>query len=323
MASVRDADLAATKRVELPKDGDVSAAVLEYAKAVDVPVVVPSGIALERPVGGDSMPWRLAVARLAAAAKLSVREYGSVLALAPDAGSLPYAAPLTLALKDVDIVDFAKALAGRVKVAFVVAGDVKGRVSCELTAASWRDALACVAKQLGVEVDGCGAVLVLRPAQAYARAPHVSCRQAHVIPVLLRATGKPLGSALANFAKGELGKIDAEIDGADPAAALAALATAVSCRVTQTDSLNAKTDTYVLTTRDASEARADVNAAAADLQTFAALVRTSTKIEVSVPDEDKQRFAVFATGTPLLDLLQAAARVTHHQLRVDPTPHIR
>ncbi|HLQ38903.1 MAG TPA: hypothetical protein VK348_13930 [Planctomycetota bacterium] len=253
------------------------------------------------------LPWRTAVAELAARIGAGVGEYGPILVLAPRVKTLPYETPLTLVTKDVDVRAFAKTVAARTGVAIVLAGDVHGRVRCDLNQASWRDALGEVARQLGCVVEGCGAVLVLRRAPV-AAAPTLRTHFEFVDLGLAEAVATIAKITSANVVVERMADVKVSVQGDEVScgAVLAAIAAAVD-----TNFMGEAPNLFRLGGGNiAPKTATDVTAEDVDLRTFAELVRTATQINVPVPSDAKERLTVFAIAAPLADLLRAAALAT-------------
>ena len=312
VATVSTADVRPTpdQTIDVPQKGEAAAAILDIAQRVGVPLVLAGGPTSDFVSDDQGLHWRAAIARLALGLKAGVGEYGPILTVVPGAKSLPYEVPLTLTANDVDVRAFAKALSARVGVALVVAGDVRGRVRCELDKVSWRDVLEFVAGQLGCVVEGRGTVLVLRRGPGVAApAPRTAfhfvdmdCNRAFA--AIASITGSNL--VIAAVVQGTVTVQAGNVSGRAMAEAVAA---SIGAEVREEGRI-----LHVDRSAAVPEMPADVTAEDVDLRTFAELVRSSTQVALDVPADAKEHLAVFASGAPLEDLLRAVALATGHKL---------
>jgi hypothetical protein len=263
------------------------------------------------------VPFRDAVARLAAAAGGSIREVDGVLVVRAGAGGLPWQRRVTLHTQAVDVRAFALALCTQAGVDLVVAGDVQGRVRCDLEQASWRDALDVAADGLGAEVVGCGAVLLLRPRAANATAPprvrfaYAGLPSATIVDAIAR-----IGGLNVVASPGLAGRLIVAAVGVEPGAVLAAVALAAGAEHVEEDRGIHRLVVDVPTAAPAPPA-AQFAAKDLTLATFADLLEASTRVRVAVPAAEGRTLSVFARAAAVRDLARAAARATGRRLTCD------
>lgn len=309
---ITTADLPPEPRVDLVAGADVVGEMLRIGKQVAVPVVVAGDVVGKVKTAKQALPWRQAMAMLAATAGAGIEELGPVL-IVRQAKSLPYDQRLSLVAEDLQVGAFAKVLAAKVGVDLVIDGRVRGRIRCDFQAVSWRDALDAVASQLGCSVIGCGSVLVLRPQQAVTppRRTSFAFRDKAVTEVFDVVAKMTASNILV--APGSWGTVSLQVLNLDVGVLLPALARAAGGRY------RFERQIHMLMMAEATALPpVDVTAEHVDLRTFAELARSSTAIEIGVPDDAVARLTVFARHASFADLVAAAALATGREVVVDP-----
>jgi len=162
-----------TKRIVTAEATDSSDRLLDLANFDETSIIItqavkgPSKVALK-----DCTP-RESVERIAAELNVGFAEYNGVLLIGGLGRSGQTGRRVTMRCEAMPVAAFLRQLHARSGANLVLAGNIAGKVTCEVTDAPWRAVLDNVCAQLKLEVVGCGTVLAVRPQQPAPKAPRV------------------------------------------------------------------------------------------------------------------------------------------------------
>jgi len=297
---------AACEPIDPPPPGDGVTRLLAVAKGAPFGMVVAPGVHGASKVDLARLTPREAVGHIAAELGTGVAEFGAIVVV-----GLGPAAPVerlrcTASVKDIDVRDLGKVLHAKTGMNFVVAGDLAGRVTFDLEAVSARALLDVVAKQLSLDVVGCGSVLALRRASQRSEPPRAAPDfDRGELRHVLTYTANVVGAKIV-IDPAVVGIVSVRPNSCDPTDVLTALAAAVGADVRRLDS-------GVIHVMPQPALPAGVTLVAEGVRDFTSLVEVGdVKISIDAPATGEVR--VWVAEAPSLDVLRGIAVATARTL---------